>query len=107
MCYQNRPTQLAIDKCSRREVAEWHGHAIFKGMSPGTRTLLERVQTWPEEDQEELADVAREIESRRSGVYRLSDEERTAVRAGMDAARRGDFVPEDEMDEFYRLHHRA
>jgi hypothetical protein len=73
-------------------------------MSPGTRTVLERVQTWPEEDQEELADVAREIESRRSGVYRLSDEERTAVRAGMDAARRGDFVPEDEMDEFYRLH---
>ena len=59
------------------------------------------------EDQEELADVAREIESRRSGVYRLSDEERIAVRAGMDAARRGDFVPEDELDEFYRLHHRV
>jgi hypothetical protein len=71
-------------------------------MSPGTRTLLERLETWPEEDQEELADVAREIESRRSGVYRLSDEERTAVRAGMDAARRGDFVPDEEMDEFYR-----
>ena len=65
--------------------------------------MLERVQAWPEEDQEELVNVAREIESRRSGVYRLSDEERAAVRAGMDAARRGDFVPEDEMDEFYRL----
>jgi predicted transcriptional regulator len=71
-------------------------------LKPGTRTLLERVQAWPEEDQVELADVAREIESRRSGVYRLSDEERTAVRAGMDAARRGDFVPDDEIDEFYR-----
>ncbi|WP_461340457.1 hypothetical protein [Bradyrhizobium sp.] len=69
--------------------------------------MLERVQTWPEEDQEELADVAREIESRRSGVYLLSDEERAAVRAGMDAARRGDFVPDDEMDEFYRLHRRV
>ena len=66
--------------------------------------MLERVETWPAEDQEELADVAREIESRRNGVYRLSDEERVAVRAGMDAARRGDFVPEAEMDEFYRLH---
>jgi hypothetical protein len=76
-------------------------------MSPGTKTLLEQVQSWPEEDQEELADVAREIESRRSGVYRLSDEERTAVRTGMDAARRGDFVSDREMDEFYRLHHRA
>ena len=76
-------------------------------MSPGTKTLLEQVQSWPEEDQEELAAVAREIESRRTGVYRLSDEERAAVRAGMDAARRGEFVPEDEMDEFYRLHHRV
>jgi hypothetical protein len=74
-------------------------------MSPGTKTLLEQVQSWPEEDQEELAAVAREIESRRSGIYRLSDEERTAIRAGMDAARRDEFVPEDEMDEFYRLHH--
>jgi predicted transcriptional regulator len=76
-------------------------------MSPGTKTLLERVQDWPEEDQQELADVAREIESRRSGVYRLSDEERAAVGAGMDDARHGDFVPDDEMDEFYRLHRRV
>jgi hypothetical protein len=76
-------------------------------MSPGTKTLLEQVQSWPEEDQEELAEVAREIESRRSGIYRLSDEERTAVRAGMDAARRGDFASDEEMDEFYRLHHRV
>jgi hypothetical protein len=76
-------------------------------MNPRTKILLELVQSWPEEDQEELADVAREIESRRSGVYRLSDEERTAVRAGMDDARRGDFASEEEMDEFYRLHHRA
>lgn len=76
-------------------------------MSPGTKTLLERVQSWPEEDQEELAEVAREIEARRSGLYRLSDEERTAVRAGRDAARRDDFIPEDEMEAFYQLHRRA
>ena len=76
-------------------------------MNPGTKTLLEQVQSWPQEDQEELAEVAREIESRRSGVYRLSDEERAAVRAGMDAARRGDFVPDLEMEEFYNLHLRA
>ncbi len=66
--------------------------------------MLEQVESWPEEDQEELADVAREIESRRTGVYRLSDDERAAVREGMDAARRGDFVPDHEMEEFYKLH---
>ncbi len=69
--------------------------------------MLERVQSWPQEDQDELAAVAREIESRRSGVYRLSDEERAAVRAGTDAARRGDFASDEEIEEFYRLHNRA
>ena len=76
-------------------------------MCPKTKTLLEQVQSWPEEDQDELADVAREIESRRSGVYRLSDDERTAIRAGMDAARRGDFAADEEIEALYRLHHRA
>ena len=76
-------------------------------MSPKTKALLEQIHSWPEEDQEELADVAREIESRRSGVYRLSDEERLAVRAGMDAARQGDFAADDEIEALYRLHHRA
>jgi predicted transcriptional regulator len=75
-------------------------------MSPGTKSLLERVQSWPEEDQEELAEIAREIESRRSGVFRLSDEERTAVRAGMNDARNGNFASDAEMEAFYRLHHR-
>jgi hypothetical protein len=76
-------------------------------MSPKTKALLEQVQSWPEEDQEELADAAREIESRRSGVYRLSDDERVAVRAGIDAAGRGDFAADDEIEALYRLHHRA
>jgi hypothetical protein len=104
---QRRWIEFSAKHHCRWEVAELHRYAIFDSMSPGTKTLLEQVQSWPEEDQEELAEVAREIESRRSGVYRLSDEERIAVRAGMDAARRGDFASDEEMDEFYRLHHRV
>ena len=74
-------------------------------MSPKLKEILQQIDSWPEEDQEELADVARDIEARRhGGVYRLSDEERAAVRVGMDAAQRGDFVPDDEMEEFYRMH---
>jgi len=76
-------------------------------MSPGTKALLERVQSWPIEDQEELAEVVREIESRRSGVYRPSDDERTAVHAGLEAARGGDFATEEEIEAFYQLHRRA
>jgi hypothetical protein len=73
-------------------------------MNPRTQAMLEQVQSWPEEDQEELADVAREIESRRTGVYRLSDDERAAVREGIDAALRGDFASDEEMEEFFKLH---
>ncbi len=76
-------------------------------MSPGTKALLERVETWPVEDQEELAELVREIESRRTGVYRLSDDERAAVRAGLEDARQGNFATELEMEEFYQLHRRA
>jgi predicted transcriptional regulator len=75
-------------------------------MSPGTKTLLERIESWPVEDQGELAELTREIESRRTGLYRLSDEERTAVRAGLEDARQGDFVTDEEMEEFYQLHRR-
>jgi predicted transcriptional regulator len=76
-------------------------------MSPATKSLLERVLSWPTEDQQELAEVAREIESRRTGVYKLSEQERAAVRAGMEHARRGDFASDEEMEDFYQLHRRA
>ncbi|MDI1262792.1 MAG: hypothetical protein PS018_06005 [bacterium] len=76
-------------------------------MSPKTKALLEQVQSWPEEDQEEVAAVAREIESRRSGVYRLSDDERTAVRAGMEESRQGLFATDEEIEALYRLHQGA
>ncbi len=48
--------------------------------------VLEKVRSWPREDQEELAELAREIEARRTGVYVLSDEERAAIE---DAERSG------------------
>lgn len=76
-------------------------------MQPDTKKLLERVASWPQEDQEELVAIAAEIEARRGGIYHLSIEERAAVRKGTDAARRGEFVPDAEMEEFYRLHRKG
>jgi hypothetical protein len=40
-------------------------------MDPISKELLRRVETWPQEDQEKLVEVAREIEARRTGVYLL------------------------------------
>ena len=48
-------------------------------MSPMTRKLLQQVESWPQEDQDELAELVREIEARRSGVYVVDDEEETAI----------------------------
>jgi predicted transcriptional regulator len=76
-------------------------------MNASVKDILRKVESWPEEDQEELAEVARIIEARRTGVYRLSDEERAAVREGMAAAHRGDFAPDDEIEKFYQLHRTA
>jgi hypothetical protein len=64
--------------------------------------VLEAVRSWPEEDQQELAEYAREIEARRTGVYVMNDEERAAVREGLEQARRGEFVADDEMVAFWK-----
>jgi hypothetical protein len=55
----------------------------------------------------EAAAVCREIEIRRTGIFRLSDDERRAIRNGIDAARRGDFASDDEVEKFYQRHRKA
>lgn len=57
--------------------------------------VLEHAADWPREDQEELAEYAREIEARRTGIYTMSDDERAAVRIGLAEADRGEFVSDD------------
>jgi hypothetical protein len=76
-------------------------------MNANVKDILRQVESWPEEDQEELVNVARLIEARRTGIYRLSADERVAVRAGTDAARRGEFAPDEEIERFYQLHRSA
>jgi len=70
-------------------------------MNKQMASLLERVSTWSEEEQEQLIAAAIEIETRRMDVYRLSDDERAAVREGLEQARRGEFVPDEVMAEFF------
>jgi hypothetical protein len=71
-------------------------------MSPGSKTILDNIASWPEEDQEELAELAREIEARRTGTYVLSDEERVAVEEGLNQLDRGRSVSEKEMEVFWK-----
>ena len=69
-------------------------------MNSQTKELLKQVESWPPEDQDELAEVAREIRARRTGIYVLSDEERAAIAD----ARKGAFVSDEEMVAFWKRH---
>jgi hypothetical protein len=60
--------------------------------------VLENVRSWPRQDQEELAEVAREIEARRNGVYVMTNDERAAVTQ----ARKAGFASSDEVTEFWK-----
>ena len=73
-------------------------------MSPKRHDLLERIAGLPEELLGDVAESVDEIERWREDVFHLNDDERTAVRKGMDAARRGEFVSDEELAAFYRRH---
>ena len=68
------------------------------------KEVIEHAQTWPLEDQEELAEYAREIEARRTGVYTMSDQEREAIGKGLAEADRGQFVSEERVAEADKRH---
>jgi predicted transcriptional regulator len=63
----------------------------------GLEILLERVSTWPEEAQDEFVKSVADIESKHLGVYRLSDEERDAVRRGLADMREGRLASDAEV----------
>ncbi len=73
-------------------------------MTSAARDLLEEIESWPKEDQDELVEIAREIKARRTGTYVMTDEERAAVREGLEQARRGEFVSDEEMEAFWKRH---
>ena len=69
-------------------------------MTQATREILRRIENWPQEDQDELVEVARDIEARRTGVYVLSDEER----ATLEEALRSGVASEEEVAAFWKRH---
>jgi hypothetical protein len=68
-------------------------------MTKTLKDLLEDAETWPREDQDELAEYAREIQARRAGLYTMSDDEQTAVDKRMAEADQGKFVSDEVVAE--------
>jgi hypothetical protein len=70
-------------------------------MSQNARQILDRVSAWPQEDVDELADMARDIEARRTGVYDVTPEEETAIREGLAELERGEWTSDEAMRAFW------
>jgi hypothetical protein len=84
-----------------RKKALWYNH---KMTTKTLKDVLEHAATWPREDQDELAEYAREIEARRTGIYTMSDDERVAVGKGLAQADRGEFVSDELVAEADKRH---
>jgi predicted transcriptional regulator len=44
------------------------------------------------------------LEAKEEEFYHPSDDEWAAIQEGLEQARRGEFVPEEEMDAFWKRH---
>jgi predicted transcriptional regulator len=73
-------------------------------MNIALKAMLPTIEKWPAEDQEALADYAREIEALRSGMYTMTPEEDAAVQEGIDDADRGELVSAQSIAALTKLY---
>ena len=71
-------------------------------MTPKLKDLLARAGTWPEAAQDDLVQSMIDIETRYTGVYRLSDDERAGIERGLADMRAGRFAPDEEVAAVFR-----
>ena len=69
--------------------------------------LMERAASWPDEAQADLVRFMIDTEAKHFGVYRLSDEERAAIRKGLDDARQGRFASDEQVAELFNRYRRT
>jgi hypothetical protein len=70
-------------------------------MTQTVKEILRRVEAWPQEDQEELAEIARGIEARRSGVYHATPEELEASDEALGQMARGERASQEQVQEAF------
>jgi predicted transcriptional regulator len=64
---------------------------------------IEKARELPAEDQDAVA-VAMLSMTERTPVVALDDETRAAICEGLEQARRGEFVPDEEIEAIWRRH---
>ena len=95
-----RHGRFATDEDIKRVFGRYQGKRGQAMTKEQINAVLEGVRSWPEEDQEELIEIAREIEARRTGVYVLSDDERAEIQK----SRGGPLASDEEVEAFWKRH---
>jgi hypothetical protein len=70
----------------------------MRRMAPMTKQLLQQMESWPEEDQQERPEYARDIEARRTGVYQATPAELHAI----EEAERSGIASDEEVEAAFR-----
>ena len=74
---------------------------IMAHMTKKLEDAITKVRQLPEDDQDMAADV---LLSMIAEPAPLDDEARSAIREGLDQARRGEFVPDEEIQALWKRH---
>jgi predicted transcriptional regulator len=63
------------------------------------KEVMQKIESWPVEAQEELAAIAQEMdEALRGGIYHASAEELAGIDRGLKAAREGRFAKDEAVE---------
>ena len=66
------------------------------------KQVLDRVLTWPQERQEDAAQMLLVLEARQGELYHPDDDEWAAIEEGTAQARRGEAVSADEIAALFK-----
>jgi len=69
--------------------------------------VLSRAETWSEQDQNELVQLAMEIEARRRGPYKATAEELKAIDEAVAAVERGEIASDEEIEAIFAKYRAA
>jgi hypothetical protein len=75
-------------------------------MNAKLKSIIERVDGWPQEAQEEAAQLLLALEQEYSEPYQLSGEDRAAIDRSLEDMRQGKFATDDQVQAVFNRHRR-
>jgi predicted transcriptional regulator len=70
-------------------------------MNAKLKNILQRVEAWPQPAQDELMEIALEIEAQLGGTYEATSEELEAIDRGLRDAAEGRFATQEQVEAVF------